>query len=47
MGVGAVALAAMFLSVAAPKAVHATVAALVQVVNTPTSAIPGVQAGSW
>jgi hypothetical protein len=34
MGVGAVALTAMVLSVAAPKAVHATVAALVQVVNT-------------
>jgi hypothetical protein len=34
MAFGPIALAAMILAVAAPKAVHATVAALVQVVNT-------------
>jgi hypothetical protein len=40
MGVGAVALAAIVLTVMAPKEVHATVAALVQVVNTPTNPVP-------
>jgi hypothetical protein len=44
MGVGVVALTAMALSVAAPKAVHATVAALVQVVNTATNPVVNLSA---
>ena len=39
-GLGAVALAAMLLSLAAPKAVHAIVAALVEVTNTPANPVP-------
>ena len=46
MGVGAVALAAMLLSVTAPKAVHATVAALVQVVNTSADPVPTYDSGT-
>lgn len=44
MGLGAVVLAAMLLVVAAPKAVHATVAALVQVVNTASNPVPTLEA---
>ena len=40
MGAGAVALAAMVLSVTAPKVVRATVSALVQVTNTSSSPVP-------
>jgi hypothetical protein len=42
MGVGAVALTAMLVSLAAPRAVHAVVAALVQVTNTPANPVPVV-----
>jgi hypothetical protein len=44
MGVGAAVLAGLLGVAIAPKAAHAVVAALVQVVNTPTSAIPTVLA---
>jgi hypothetical protein len=44
MGVGAAALAAILGMAIAPKAAHALVAALVQVANTPTTAIPVVHA---
>jgi hypothetical protein len=40
MGVGAVALTAMLVSLGAPKAVHAVVAALVQVTNTNSNPVP-------
>ncbi|MBV8729800.1 MAG: hypothetical protein JO336_08315 [Acidobacteriia bacterium] len=40
---GAVAVAFLF-AIASPRAVHAVVAALVQVTNTPTNAVPAVQA---
>ena len=40
MAAGALALAAMFLNFVAPKSVHAAVAALVQVVNTPANPVP-------
>ena len=40
MGIGAVALAGTLLTLVAPKAVHATVAALVDVANTPTNPVP-------
>ncbi len=42
MGVGAVALTAMLLNVAAPRAVHALVATLVQVTNTTANPVPVV-----
>jgi len=44
MGVGAVALAAMVLSLTAPKAVHGMVAALVQVANTNETPVPTEEA---
>jgi hypothetical protein len=40
MGVGAVALAGTLLTLVAPKAVHAAVAALVEVANTPANPVP-------
>src|ERR1700683_5381739 len=40
MGFGAVALAGTFLSLVAPKAVHAAVAALVLVTNTSANPVP-------
>ena len=40
MAVGAVVLAAILLSVMAPKAVHAVTATMVQVVNTTSSPVP-------
>jgi hypothetical protein len=40
MGAGAVALAGTLVSLFAPKAVHATVAALVLVTNTPANPVP-------
>lgn len=40
MGVGAVALAGTILTLVAPTAVHAAVAALVQVTNTPANPVP-------
>jgi hypothetical protein len=40
MGAGALALVALLMNLVAPKAVHATVAALVQVANTPTNPVP-------
>jgi hypothetical protein len=42
MGVGAVALVATLLTLSAPKAVHAVVAALVQVTNTTANPVPVV-----
>jgi hypothetical protein len=44
VGLGAAALAAILLVVAAPKAVHATVAALVQVANTSSNPVPILEA---
>jgi hypothetical protein len=44
MGVGVVALIASLMNIVAPKAVHAAVAALVEVANTPTTAVPTVAA---
>jgi hypothetical protein len=44
MGIGAIALVGSLMNIVAPKAVHAAVAALVQVVNTPTTAVPTVAA---
>ncbi|MCX6627700.1 MAG: hypothetical protein NTW28_08740 [Candidatus Solibacter sp.] len=41
MGVAAIAL---LITIASPRAVHAIVAAMVQVVNTPTNAVPTMQA---
>jgi hypothetical protein len=40
MGIGAVALAGTLLNLVAPKAVHAAVAALVEVANTPANPVP-------
>ncbi len=40
MGIGAVALAGTLLTLVAPKAVHAAVAALVEVANTPANPVP-------
>jgi hypothetical protein len=42
MGIGMVALVASVLTLVMPKIAHAAVAALVQVVNTPTTAVPAV-----
>ncbi|MGA2812253.1 MAG: hypothetical protein ABSG16_12690 [Candidatus Acidiferrum sp.] len=44
IGFGAAALLAMLLVVTAPKAVHAAVAALVQVVNTSSNPVPTLEA---
>lgn len=44
MGIGAIALVASLMNIVAPKAVHAAVAALVQVANTPSTAVPTVAA---
>jgi hypothetical protein len=40
IGIGAVALGGVLLTLAAPKAVHAAVATLVEVVNTPANPVP-------
>lgn len=40
MGIGAVALAGVLLTLAAPKAVHAAVATLVEIANTPANPVP-------
>lgn len=42
MGIGTIALVATVLTLVMPKIAHAAVAALVQVVNTPTTAVPAV-----
>ena len=44
MGIGALALIASLMDFAAPKAVHAAAALLVEVANTPTSSVPMVAA---
>jgi hypothetical protein len=44
LGIGALALAALITTLIAPKVVHAAAEALVQVANTPTTAVPAVEA---